>query len=542
MTTGSDSRRGDRRRAWVLARTELRALGRRLTASRRRAAGFGIGVLQFAVVFPLFVYGPATSLGRALAAGEPRLGTLGMLSSLTAVAGLYMGGATIINQNRIGDIGALVRTSMAPRAVALGRLTSELVQTMLLLVVPMAVGLVEVGIGAGGPAVPLLLGVALAGTMLAGVFVGRSLGAVLRYVGALSRLSTWSKILVAGVIFVAVFAGSQVLIFSVLPGDGPFGQSVAVPALFPGTPVQAYAATMLAPLGLPVRPLGVVAVGAVLVATGVGLLVTVRIETAMLLWDEAEDASGESSTREIPQPLDRWRASRIGWRHLVGTVRDPKTLAHTFPLFAGLIPGLVFLVTDPEILLTVGPPMLVTFGAALAGTTFCLNPLGDDRDQLPLVLTSATSTAPLLRGRIAAGSVIGLGLAAVGLPLGLVGPEPLSTLAAVATAPAAVPAAAGVALGIGAFSPQFERREYVNVERAHPSQLVLFGYLFAGGVVFGGGVFGFWLAVGAVSAGNLAPVWAGVVAVLALVVWSVLGAIGYRYAVGRFDDLSLDDV
>jgi hypothetical protein len=147
-----------------------------------------------------------------------------------------------------------------------------------------------------------------------------------------------------------------------------------------------------------------------------------------------------------------------------------------------------------------------------------------------------------LRGRIAAGSVIGLGLAAVGLPLGLVGPEPVSTVAAVATAPAAVPAAAGVALGIGAVSPQFERREYVNVERAHPSQLVLFGYLFAGSVVFGGGVFGVWLAVGAVTAGTLAPVWAGAVAVLALVVWSALGAVGYRYAVRRFDALTLDDV
>ncbi len=541
MTPGSEIR-ADLRGAWVVARTELRALARRLTASRRRAAGVGFGVLQFAVLFPLFVYGQATSLGREIAAGTPPLGMLGMLCSLTAVAGLYMGGATVINQNRIGDIGALVRTSMPPRAVALGRMTSELVQTAVLLVAPMVAGLVEVGIGAGGPIAPVLVGIGLSGTLLAGVFLGRSLGAALRYVGLLSRLSTWAKILVGLVVFVLVFAGSQVAVFSVLPGDGPFGQSGTVPALLPGTPLQAYAAVVLAPLGAPVRPVGAVAVVAVLSTAVVGLTVSTRIETAMLRWDEADDATDRSSTRGIPRPLDRWRATRVGWRHLLGTVRDPKTLAHTFPLFAGLIPGLVFLVTDPGILLTVGPPMLVTFGAVLAGATYCLNPMGDDRDQLPLVLTSVKSTAALLRGRITAGSVLGFACAAVGLPLGLLGPEPVSTVAAVATAPAAVPAAAGAALGIGAFSPQFERREYVSVERAHPSQLVLFGYLFAGGVVFGGGVFGLWLAVGAVRSGNLAPLWAGIVALVALAIWSGLGAIGYLYAVSRFDDLTLDDV
>lgn len=542
MTTGSESRRADLRGAWVVARAELRALARRLTASRRRAAGVGFAGLQFAVLFPLFVYGQATSLGREIAAGTPPLGTLGMLCSLTAVAGLYMGGATIINQNRIGDIGALVRTSMPPRAVAMGRMTSELVQTLLLLVVPMSAGLVEVGIGARGPVVPLLVGVALSGTMLAGVFVGRSLGGAVRYLGLLSRLSTWTKILVGVIVFVLIFVGSQVLVSSLFPGDGPLEQPLTISALLPGTPLQAYAAAILAPLGAPVHPVGVATLVAVLAAITVGVALTVRIETAMLLWDETDGAGESATTRSIPSPLDRVQATRIGWRHLLGTARDPKTLAHTAPLCFGLIPGLVFLLMEPEILLTVGPPTLVTFGALLAGVAFCLNPMGDDRDQLPLVLTSVASTAALLRGRVAAGSAIGLGLAAVGLPLGLLGSEPVSTLVAVGTGPVVIPAAAGAALGVGAFSPQFERREYVNVERAHPSQLVLFGYMFAAGLVFGGGVFGLWLAAGAVQSGNLALLWAGVIALIALVLWAGLGTIGYLYAVSRFDDLTLDDV
>lgn len=534
--------RADLRAAAVLAQTELRALARRLTASRRRAAGLGLGLLQFAVLFPVFFYGPATSLGRQTAAGEPPLGTLGMVCSATAIAGLYMGGATVINQNRIGDIGALVRTSMAPRAVVLGRLTSELVQTSLLFVPSVLAVLVEVGIGAGGPVVPLLLGVALFGMLLAGVFVGRTMGAALRYVGALSRLSTWAKILVFVIVMAAVFAGSQVLIFSFLPGDGPFGGTASVPALLPGRPLQAYAAVVLAPLSATGRPLGVVAVLAVLAVVTLGVATAARLETAMLLWDDDEGVSEAASTREIPGPLGRWQSSRIAWRHLLGTARDPKRLSHTFPVFAGIVPGAMGLAFEPDIVFTVGPPLLVGAGAVLAGVTFCLNPLGDDRDQLPLVLTSVQSTASLLRGRVVAGSVIGLPVAALALVIAPFGPELLPSVAVVAAAAVVVPSAAGVALGVGAFSPQFERREYVNVERAHPSQLVLFGYLFGCGLLFGGGVFGLWLASGAALDGEFS-------ALLTVLVWLVVlggfvtsGGLGYRYAVSRFDDLTLDDV
>ncbi len=533
--------RTDLRRASVAAAAELRASWRRLTASWRRVAGLCVSVLMFGVAFPVSLFGPATGLGRALAAGDPPLGSLGVLTGTVAVAGLYIGGASAINQNRIGDIGALVRTSMPPRAVALGRLGSELVQTAVLFVPPLVAGLVLVGYGAGDPLVPLLLGVALGAMLLAATLAGRAGGATLRYVGVLSRLGAWAKLLVFAVVMVLVFAGTQVLIRSVLPDGGSFLGGLGVVPLLPGRPLQAYAATALAPVGTPFRPLGAVAAVAVLAAVPVGLATIARVETALLLRDTDAD-SDESATRVVPEPLARWRAGRLGWRHLLGTVRDPKTLAHIFPVFIGLLSGTFFLFTEPDVFLTVGPPLLVGAGAVLAGATYCLNPLGDDRDQLPLVLTSVESTAPLLRGRVVAGSVLGLGLAAVALAVAPLGPEPISAIAVAASALVTVPAAAGTALGIGAFSPQFERREYMNVERAHPSQLVLMGFMFGGGLFFGGGTVGLWLALTAALDGDFTPVLAAAVWLVGLAIYAVVGLLGYGYAVSRFDSLTLSSV
>ena len=531
----------DLRSARTVAVTELRAMGRRLTANRRRLLGVAVGLLQFAVFLPIVLYGPATGLGRATAAGDPPPGGLGLLCSAIVLGGLYMGAASGINQNRIGDIGPLVRTSVPPPAVTLGRLGSELLQTGVLFVPPLLVGLVFVGIGAGGPLVPLVLGTALAALLLAGMFVGRLAGAWLRYVGALSRLGSWAKLVVFAVVMGLVFAGSQVLIQRVLPGDASFLGGTGVPALLPGRPLQAYAAVALAPFGTTVRPVGLLMALAVLLAIPLGLTGAARVETALLFRERGGDGD-ESTTRDVPAPLAGRQSSRIAWRHLLRTARDPKTLAHVFPLVAGLIPGGFFLVAEPDAFLTVGPPLLVGTGAVLAGATYCLNPLGDDREQLPLVLTSVGSTAALLRGRVVAGSVIGLALAAVALVLAPFGPEPMATAAVVAVAPVVVAAAAGTALGIGAFSPQFERREYMTVERAHPSQLVLLGFMFGGGLLFGGATVGLWLALASALDGRLSPLLAGVAWVVTVAVFTALGLFGYGYAVSRFDGLTLESV
>jgi len=533
--------RTDLRAARVAAGAELRATWRRLTSSWRRIAGLAVGLLQFVVAIPLFLFGPAAGLGESIVSGDPPLGTLGMLCSAVAVGGLYIGGASAINQNRVGSIGPLLRTAVPPRAVTLGRLGSELVQTAVLFILPAVAILVFVGVGAGGPLVPLVLAVAMGVLLLAWTLAGRIAGAALRYVGVLSRLGAWAKVALGAVVLVLVLGGSQVAVQAFLPDDASFLGGISIPVILPGRPLQAYAGAVLAPFGAAVRPVGVLTVVLTLGAIPLGLAATTRLEAALLLQDEGRDST-EASTRSIPAPFARWRAARIGWRHLLGTARDPKTLSHVFPVVMGIVPGGFFLVIEPDIFLTVGPPLLVGAGAVLAGATYCLNPLGDDRDQLPLVLSSVESTATLLRGRVVAGSTIGLTCAAIGLALAPFGDAPIAAVAVSASALLTVPAAAGTALGIGAFSPQFERREYMNVERAHPSQLVLLGFMFGGGLFFGGGTVGLWLATSAALDGSFAPLLAGVAWVVAAVGFATPGLLGYGYAVDRFDSLTLDAV
>jgi len=543
-----DAWRRDLRGAAVLARTELRATRRRLTGNRRRLAATATGALHFAVIVPALAFPVVAAVGRDIAAGDPPLGVVGAAAGGIASLGLFVGLSGSITQERIGAVGPLVLTSLPPRAVAVGRIASELVAAGGLAGPPILALLVVVGVGAGGPVVPLLLTVGTVPLLLASALAGRTAGSLLRYTGVLSRLSAWTKVAAFVALASAFFVGTQVLLGSAF-ADGPPGSSIPVSALVPGRPMQAYAEVVLAPAGGRVTPAGLAAVGVVLVATPAGLAAAAGLETRILVRGDGRSRSGDATggmrvvdqSRTAPAPFAARPTTRMCWRQLLRTARDPKSLAHLFPLLFGLLGAGVSVATDPESLSTVGPPAAVTLGAVLAGVTFCLNPMGDDREQLPLILTSARSTAVVLRGRAVAGAVVGLAVAVgVGTPLALLGNSPVVAVGQTVIAPVLVAASAGIALGLGALVPEFERREYVTVERAHPSQFALLGYVFVGTLLFsvGPALFQFldrgWLTV--------APrvLVAALVAYLALL--SVLGVGGYVYAVRRFDALTLDDV
>lgn len=528
----------DLRGAWVVARTELRAYVRYVRADRRRFAATLFSVGLFAVVFPLLALVPIIDFGRRLVAGSPPIGVLGAVLTTVVIAGAYMGAAAALQQNRIGSVGPLVRTSLSPAAVVVGRFASEMLQTGVLFVPAFVAVLIGIGIGAGGPLAPFLVTAAVLPLLLVGLLVGRTIGAAGRYAGLLARLSTWAKVLVLVVIVGVVFLATQLALASFFRGSSTIA-AVSVPAFLPGTPVQAYASVVFAPLGATVRPLGVLVVVVVLAAIPIGLVATVRVETALLFTGSADHEHGTDETTGVPRLLAGTPAARIAARYLLRTRRDPKMLGHLFPILIGGFAVVASFVPNPELALTLGPSAAVIGGSVLAGATYCLNPLGDDRDQLPLLLTNTRSVATLLRGRALAGVVIGLALAVgVGTPLALVGGSFWMAVAQTLFAPVLVVASTGTALGIGALIPRFERRELMNVERAHPSQMAVLGFFF-GGIV-----------VGAVGMGLLS--WtlysAGSVA-LALGAWTVYltllggGAVGgYWYAVRKLDQLTLDDM
>ncbi len=531
--------RGDLRDASVLARTELAAMWRRLSGDRRQLIGIGLGFIPFLFVFPALLFDQSTSFGADLASGSPPVGPVGAFCVAAALTGLYIGVFSAISQNRIGSVGPLIRTSVPPSAVSAGRIASETIQGSILFVVPIFILLVLVGVGAGGPLAPLLLGIALLVFLLAGLFFGRTVGATARYAGVLARLSVWVKAAAFMLIMVLIFAATQFVIQAFLPDDADIGFAVSIPAFLPGEPIQGAVGALFVPLGGTAEPVGVLALSGALLAVPVFLALSVRAETALLLTDVDDDTSGEAATRSAPWPFTVTPASRIAFRHLLRTARDPKSAFHLLPVVFGALGPLAIWISQPDLALTMGPPLMVVLGAELAGLLYCLNPLGDDRDQLPLLMTSVRSTDVLLRGRLLGGTAVGIVPAiALGTPLAFLNGSPLYVALQTALAVVLVVAIPAMALGLGSFAPKFEREEYMNIERAQPSQRATMGFLFGGTTVAGAGMFLAWWTVN----GDSGPLlllggWVGYLAVI-----TGLAVVGYRYAVSRFDGFTLDDV
>jgi len=531
-------RRSDLRDATTIARTELAAMWRRLTDNRRRMLGVGAGVLQFVIVLPAVFFQPVLAFGRDLASATPPVGTVGALYFGAAVSGVYLGSMAAIGQNRIGSVGPLIRTAVPPAAVSAGRIASETVQGTVIFALFGLAALVEVGIGAGDPLAALLLGGGLFLFVLAGLFLGRTVGAAARYAGVLARLSGWGKAAAFLLVMVAVFLGSQVAIQAVLPDDADFGFAVAVPAFLPGEPIQAVASLLLSPLGAAARPLGLPALAVTVAAIPVFLALAVRAETALLLTD-ADDGTEEAVTRTVPRPFTATPGTRVAFRHLLRTARDPKSAFHLLPvLFGGLGAGVTWF-SQPDLAFAMGPPAMVILGAETAGLLYCLNPLGDDRDQLPMLMTSVRSTSVFLRGRLLGGAAVGAVFAlGLGTPIAVLGHPPAYVVLQTALAVVLLGAIPAAALGLGAFAPKFERPESLNIERAQPSQRATFGFLFGGTLLAGGGMFLAWWTVNGDSGVPLLV--GGWIGYLAVVVGLGLG--GYRYAVRTFDALTLDEV
>jgi len=534
----------DLRDASVLVRTELRARLRYTRGETRQLLGVVAVLFGFGVVLPLMGAGQALSFGRTLAGGTVPAGRAGAVFGGIASVGLYVGGAGGFNQSRIGSVGPLVRTSVPPRAAAVGRLVSD-VATTLAVVAPPAIALgLLVTVGAVTPVVPAVLGIAALPVVLAALSVGRAAGTVARYVNERLAVSLWVKASVVVVVSVVAFVGSQLLIRSWFdsgtagPASMPVAGAVGGTALVPGRPLQAYALATLSPLGSTPSAWGGLVVLVVLGTAPVALTVALRTERVLLERDVGrDDAETTTGSRGVPRPFTATPSTRVAWRYLLRTRRDPRTLAHLGPFVFGAL-GLVGTgVTDPDSLLLVGPGTAAVGGAAVVGAAYCLNPLGDDREQLPLLLTSVRSPAVLLRGRAIAGGVLGLVVAiGVGAPLGWVGFDPAYALGQSAFAVAFAAASAGTALGIGSLLPQFERREYMSVERAHPSTVATLGFFFGSIVVGGTGL----VLMGVIRNGP-GPA-AVVAAAVYLAVVGASGVGGYVYAVRRARALTLEDV
>lgn len=530
----------DFRGAWTYVRTRGRCEVRSLLADGRRLLATAVVLLIVAVGLPLALRGPVEDYGRLLASGQPAVGLTGGILASVGAAGLLLGSATGSNRADTGTATPLVRASLPLRALALGRLGAQLGLGLALLGACVLVALAEVSLAAGGLLAPTVLLAATLPVLLASFGAGWLAGAPVRVAIRRLDLSPWTKAVAYVVLVVGSYGGTQYLLPS-LEGEASPGPALSG-AVLPGEPLQAYASVALAPLGAPPRPLGAVVAGVVLGAIPLLFGIAVRTETRLL--DVARESETTTETlavrtsRRVPRPFAWTPSGRVAWRYLLRARRDPRLLAHLTSLLVLVVSvGAGFLATADLSRGYVGPAAVVG-GAVIAGAAFCLNPLGDERLQRPVLSTSTPSSGVLLRGRALAGLALGVPLAlAFAVPVELLEGSVSSVLTLSAFGVFLALLAPGTALGIGAAVPRFEPREYAGVERAHPSMIVLYGYTFGGVAVGIAGLLLFaYTLEGALSTRDAVVYWTAYLAVVGLPAVS-----GYVYAVRRFEGLSLDE-
>jgi len=455
--------------------------------------------------------------------------------------------AVVRTLERIGgaEAEALLLTTVHPRAVVVGLVTAELSRLALWFGLPIAAVAGAFAFGVGAPTLLLTAGLVVVPLVCSTAVWGYAAG--LGLLRVFRRLPTLRRVLKVGGVaaLVGAVVGSQFVGQYLVTEGLALGRGLSVVGV---SPLTAYVSLAFVgtPLAQPIDPsaLGVLVVS--LALTPVGVVAAERQAVALWFTDgvtrrstESPDAGGDTGRFSPPRPYAWTKAGRVAWGFVLRAVRQPQQLVHLLVVvfFLGPFGGLLQS-SSGDGLLAVVAGLGVVLGAYISGAAFGLNPLGDDRPQLPLVLLTRTDPATYLWGRVGAGLTIGLPFAVL---------VPVGTLAASATPRYGVAfAVAGVgwcvasallALGLGCAYPIYEEREMWGVETVSPSMLVTMAY--AAVVVFGTGIglVVLWYFV----TGHLAPTGLTLAGVT-LYLLATLGvpAVSYGYATRRYRRHTLD--
>lgn len=251
--------------------------------------------------------------------------------------------------------------------------------------------------------------------------------------------------------------------------------------------------------------------------------------------EQSTDGRSEPSTAERAEPsvLDALLARRFSrptaavvravWRR---TRRSPRSLLYvTLPLaFVGPITAEVI-----DYRPTLVPAFVALYAASAVGLGTTLNPLGNERIALPLVLSTPGGRRAIVRGHALAALLPGLPLvavAAVAAGSGIGYPPP-ALLALVTVAVALAAGGVGCSLAIGTLLPNFSGPSTGSGALTPPDVTAMAAYLLAMAVLATPAIVGFALGPGS-------PVgFAGVAFTLALT--GAVGRYGYRRSARAID-------
>ena len=540
------SLRQDLRHGGRIGRAEFVRSVRRYVRDTRRIIGLAIAVLFFGGNL-LFLLPAIYVLGRSVRS-VPTIPYFEPAATLLPV-GLFLL-AALRTMERLSSVDAqdLLLTTVHPRAVVVGLITAEVGRLLLWFGVPLVAIAGVFAVGLGSPTLLVTTGIVVLPIVCCTAVWGYAFGiGVLR---VLRRLPTVRRVLKVGSIlaFIGIIILSQVITRYLVTEDISlesllsflsFAPLVDYLALgFIGTPVSA-----------PLTSTTAVVLAMWIGLTPVGLAVAERQATVFWFTDDqvrtgTTDESSETTLSaggfSPPQPFSWTKSGRVAWGYLVRAVRHPQEFSHLLMLVFLLGPlGGTFFQSSTSgwfPLLVAGSGVL--FGVYLSGATFGLNPLGDDRPQLPLVLLTETTPGTFLRARVLAGLSTGLPFVVL-VPLASIaaGTRPLNGIAFAVVGTGFGLMAALFALGLGCAYPIYEERELWGAETVAPSMLVLMSYSFVviGGTIIGLGITWFGLT------GNLVvtSILIGSLGVYLLLTVG-LPVLSYRYSCRRYRQYILD--
>lgn len=513
--------------AAVIARTDVVTTGRSLRDNGRELASLAL-LGAFLLQMQFLLLEQMIAAGDALVGADPPIERVaGALASVVAF-GAYSGAHQVVQGSDSGTLRPLLSTSAPPRAVALGRSLADYLKLLAFLSAFTALPLVGIGIGARTPLVPAALVVGALPLAWGGLLVGRAVGMAIR--SAYRRIPGVQAI--KFVFVVAVFLVGVVWWMRGVEDGRIFAAASTVISAASISPLRAYVRALLAPIGAPVAPVDVAVSAGVLLAVLATTVLVVRFEAARDARERPNRHTGTGS-RSVPTVIATAPSLRIAWRYLLLGGRQPSRFSHLIVLFIAPVSVGAPALADPSIAVRYAPELGVVIGTALAGGAYCLNPLGDDREQHALLLTASPTLRPVLWGRGVAGIAVASVFLVLCLVVGALDGRVIEIVGYLAIAAVLFPASVGTALGFGAAVPSYEPTD--DGGTIQPSTVPTMVHLFGAMVV---GALGAWLVVVTAAGVPLPQLAVGWVLYLATICAS--GYLGYRNALRRVDALTLD--
>lgn len=465
-------------------------------------------------------------------------------SAATALPVALLVLSTLRTLERIGNIETedLILMTVHLRAVIVGLIGAEIARLVMWFGVPLGALVTAFALGLGSPsllvtsllvAVPLVCWAAVWG-YACGIAVLR----LLRQLPGLRRTLKLCGILTIPLLIV----GSQFV------GQYSVREGIPVQILLPGItfePLRAYAAFAFVgtPLAQPTS-VNALAILVVLIAlTPVGLIIATEQASTLWFTETVSHRGTQQMSTSVgrytpPRPFVWTNAGRIAWGHLLRGIRQPQEFSHLVMLLFVIGPfGTTIVQSSGDALGILVAGSGVGLGTYLAGATFGLNPLGDDRPQLPLILLTETDPRTIVQSRLFAGLAVGIPVVVL-IPIAsiIIGTPPLYGFVFAAVGVGMCLAAALFGVGIGSAYPIYEEREFWGTETVVPSTGVMMLYMFVvGGDTILGLIVTWYVITGHLVVTPIAGL--GLSVYLLLTVAVPYGS--YRYAIGRYQQYSV---